>query len=164
MDFLSNIILPIITDHNGLLYKPRERPPPLPQTKNGGSGLPQKRRVIEEIKEAVQKIKYYKKKYPIIHAYFGVGIPDITHGEKGGGYEEVTIADDTNDLVDTIKPKFLKLADVIKDTGSRVCICTLPPMDLEKWNLHRQEKKRTKNLLHKRYYPIMHGNLNYCNQ
>ena len=100
---------------------------------------------IEEIKEeAIQKIKYYKKKYLTIHAYFLVGIPDITHREKGSGYEEVSVVDDTNDLVDKIKKKLLKLADEIKETGCRVCICTVPPMDLERWNLHRLEKKENK--------------------
>ena len=69
-----------------------------------------------------------------------MGNPDITHREKGGGYEEVTIADDTNDLVDTIKNKSLKLAEEIKETGSHFCICTIPLMELEKWNCHWLEK------------------------
>ena len=51
------------------------------------------------------------------------------------------------------------MAEEIKETGNHVCICTIPPMDLEKWNCHRLEKKKTKNLLHKQNYPIMQKKL-----
>ena len=109
--------------------------------------------------EAIQKIKYYKKKYRTIHAYFLVGIPDITHRVKENDYEEVTMVEDIEKLAKDIKKKFLDLAQETKEIGSQVCICTVPPMDLEKWNQHRLDKKKTKKLVHKQNYPKMQNTL-----
>ena len=63
--------------------------------------------------EAIQKIKYFKKKYRTIHAYFLVGIPDITHRVKENYYEEVTMVEDIEKLAKDIKTKFLDLAQEI---------------------------------------------------
>ena len=67
--------------------------------------------------------------------------------------------EDIEKLAKDIKTKFLDLAQEVKEIGSQVCICTVPPMDLEKWNQHRLVKKKTKKLVHKQNYPKMQKTL-----
>ena len=86
--------------------------------------------------EAKNKINYYRRKYRTIHCYFLVGIPDITQRVKGDGYEEVTMGD-MEQCVENISERILDLSETIKSLKCKVCVCTMAPMDIEKWNRHR---------------------------
>ena len=104
-------------------------------------------------------IKKYFKRYREIHVYFLVGIPDITHRMVGYAYEEVTFTDIPEQKIKQVKQNFLDLTECIKKDGCKVCICTVPPMHLEKWNHHRLILRNTSRLIHKEKYSRMQNDL-----
>ena len=115
---------------------------------------------IEKIKrEARYRIKQFSKRYSEIHVYFLVGIPDLTNREVRHAYEEVTFTDNPQQKIKEMKEIFLGLSETIKRYGCKVCICTLPPMSLSKWNFHRLFLRKTSRLLHKDNYITMQRNL-----
>ena len=102
--------------------------------------------------EACSKIQYYKRKYDIIHVYFLVGIPDITIKVSRGAYEETILTKSQEKFTTDLNDKILELTSAVKDKGCRVCVCTIAPLDIEKWNRHRLTIRKTTHLEHQAQY------------
>ena len=88
-----------------------------------------------------------------------MGIPDITTIVKRGAYQEAIIVPSKDELNMTFNEKILDLTSVVKKAANRVCVCTIAPMDIEKWNKHRLYKKKTKHLKHQANYKEMQNTL-----
>ena len=108
--------------------------------------------------EAKNEINYYRRKYRTIHCYFLVGVPDITQRVKGDGYEDVTMGD-MEQCVENISERLLDLTETIKSLKCKVCVCTVAPMDIEKWNRHRLNSKKTSSLNYLQEYSTMQKSL-----
>ena len=91
-------------------------------------------------------------KYDIIHVYFLVGIPDITMKVSRGAYEETILTKSQEKLTTDLNNKILELKSAVKDKGCRVCVCTIAPLDIEKWNRHRLTIRKTTHLEHQAQY------------
>ena len=115
---------------------------------------------ISQIKDdACKNINHYKRKYHDIHVYFLVGIPDITTIVKRGAYQETILVPSKEELTMTFNEKILDLTSVVKKAASRVCLCKIAPMDIEKWNKHRLYKKKRTHLKHQANYKEMQNTL-----
>ena len=108
--------------------------------------------------EALKKILYYQRRYQIIHCYFLVGIPDITLRVRGDGYEETTMGDMLQ-CVNKVNGLLLDLTETVKKLNCKVCVCTVAPMDIGKWNEHRLKANKTLSLSHQQEYPVMQKSL-----
>ena len=107
---------------------------------NSGAKIPFIKSLVSE------KIKLYQKKYSYIHVYFLVGINDITTMTRDGAYEEVTIEGNQEIVFESMKSKIENLTSQVKSLGCKPCVCTIAPMDIKKWNLHRLGCNRTSHL------------------
>ena len=108
--------------------------------------------------EAIKKILYYQRKYQVIHCYFLVGIPDLTLRVRGDGCEETTMGDMLQ-CVNKVNELLLDLTETVKRLNCKVCVCTVAPMDIGKWNEHRLKAKKTLSLSHQQEYPVMQNSL-----
>ena len=86
------------------------------------------------------------------HVYFLVGIPDITIKVSRGAYEETILTKSQEKLTTDLNDKILELTSAVKDKGCRVCVCTIAPLDIERWNRHRLTIRKTTHLEHQAQY------------
>ena len=77
-----------------------------------------------------------------IHVYFLAGFPDLTSMERKGNYQEVTFWETTQEACHRVLGEIEHAAEIIKNTGAKVCFATIIPGNIEKWNLTRLAQKR----------------------
>ena len=103
-----------------------------------------------------------------IHVYFLAGFPDLTSMERKGNYQEVTFWETTQEACHRVLGEIEHAAEIIKNTGAKVCFATIIPGNIEKWNLTRLTQKKTNTLKYKHHYERWQENLNQaitkCNQ
>ena len=61
--------------------------------------------------------------------------------------------------VNKVNELLLDLTETVKKLNCKVCVCTVAPMDMGKWNEHRLKAKKTLLLSHQQEYPVMQNSL-----
>ena len=61
--------------------------------------------------------------------------------------------------VNKVNGLLLDLTETVKKLNCKVCVSTVAPMDMGKWNEHRLKARKTLSLSHQQEYPVMQKSL-----
>ena len=124
-------------------------------------------RITRELCAMIDRYEPIWKQLTHIHpniAYVGAGVPDITDKIKystwRGKYEEVVMTWSESDY-ERLQSEYRLTEQILKTKGATPVFCTIAPMDLNNWNVHRNTPqgrngyRATDYLIHQSEYPRM---------